>query len=151
MIRRLHVAARHCLNGIVLLPPDGQASVRLSRNSHRRNHMWYYYTTIRIPFSQWSTYCTKDISVNYYKFTYNYFSLLSVCYFALVCLFGIIIIINVLPKGRSFTANSGIMAAVLPKGRSSTANPGTKVASRCSSFPLLSALQIVGILKNYAS
>ena len=50
-------------------------------------------------------------------------------------------------KGRSFTANLGIMAAVLPKGRSSTANSGTKVASRCSSFPLLSALQIVGILK----
>ena len=54
---------------------------------------------------------------------------------------------GVLPKGSSFTANSGIMAAVLPKDRSSTANSGTKVASSCGSFPLLSALQIVGILK----
>ena len=36
---------------------------------------------------------------------------------------------------------------MLPKGRSSTTNSGTKVASRCGSFPLLSALQIVGILK----
>ena len=51
---------------------------------------------------------------------------------------------SVLPKGRSFTANSGTKAAVLPKGRSSTANSGTKVAvllgmNRCDSFPLLSA------------
>ena len=51
---------------------------------------------------------------------------------------------SVLPKGRSFTANSGTKAAVLPKGRSSTANSGTKVAvlqdmSRCGGFPLLSA------------
>ena len=45
-----------------------------------------------------------------------------------------------LPKGRSFTANSGTKAAVLSKGKSSTANSGTKVAvllgmSRCGSFP----------------
>ena len=51
---------------------------------------------------------------------------------------------SVLPKGRSFTANSGTKAAVLPKGRSSTANLGTKVAVllgmiRCGSFLLLSA------------
>ena len=39
------------------------------------------------------------------------------------------------------------MAAVLPKGRSSTANSGTQVASLCGIFPLLSALQIVGVLK----
>ena len=57
-----------------------------------------------------------------------------------------------MPKGRSFTANSGIMAAVLPRGRSSTANSGTKVVvllvmNSCGSFPLLSALQIVGVLK----
>ena len=50
----------------------------------------------------------------------------------------------VLPKGRSFTLNSGTKAAVLTKGRSSTANSGTKVAillgmNRCGSFPLLSA------------
>ena len=56
----------------------------------------------------------------------------------------IIIIMSVLPKGRSFTENPGIKAAVLPKGRSSTANSGTKVAvllgmNRCGSFPLLSA------------
>ena len=49
----------------------------------------------------------------------------------------------VLPKERSFTANSGAKAAVLLKGRSSTANSGTKVAVllgiyRCSRFPLLS-------------
>ena len=36
--------------------------------------------------------------------------------------------LSVLPKGRSFTTNSGTKAAVLPKGRSSTANSGTKVA-----------------------
>ena len=35
---------------------------------------------------------------------------------------------SVVPKGRSFTANSGTKAAFLPKGRSSTANSGTKVA-----------------------
>ena len=50
------------------------------------------------------------------------------------------------PKGMSFTANSGTMAAVLTKGRSSTANSGTKVAvllgmNRCGSLPLLSALK----------
>ena len=37
-------------------------------------------------------------------------------------------IIRVLPKGRTFTANSGTKAAVMPKGRSSTANSGAKVA-----------------------
>ena len=37
----------------------------------------------------------------------------------------IIIIVSVLPKGRSFTANSGTKAAILPKGRSSIANSGT--------------------------
>ena len=37
----------------------------------------------------------------------------------------IIIIISVLPKGKSFTANSGTKAAILPKGRSSIANSGT--------------------------
>ena len=31
----------------------------------------------------------------------------------------------VLPKGRSFTANSGTKAAILPKGRSYIANSGT--------------------------
>ena len=36
-----------------------------------------------------------------------------------------IIIISVLPKGRSFTANSGTKAAVLPKDRSFIANSGT--------------------------
>ena len=50
---------------------------------------------------------------------------------------------NVLPRGRSFTANSDTKVAVLFKGRSSTANSGTKVAvllgmNRCGSFPLLS-------------
>ena len=50
-----------------------------------------------------------------------------------------------LPKGRSFTANSGTKAAVLLKGRSSTANSGTRAAvllgmDRCGSFPLLSTL-----------
>ena len=51
---------------------------------------------------------------------------------------------RVLPKGRSFTANSGTMAEILPKGGSSIANSGTKIAvllgmNRCGSFPLLSA------------
>ena len=51
---------------------------------------------------------------------------------------------HVLPKGRSFTANSGTKAAILPKGRSSIANSGTYVAvllgmNRCVSFPLFSA------------
>ena len=63
---------------------------------------------------------------------------------AIYVVFIIIIIISVLPKGRSFTAISGTKAAVLPKGRSSTANSGTKVAvllgmNRCGSFPLLFA------------
>ena len=53
------------------------------------------------------------------------------------------IIISVLPKGKSFTANSGTKTAILPKGRSSTANSGTQVAvllgmDRCGNFPLLS-------------
>ena len=56
----------------------------------------------------------------------------------------IIIIISVMPKGKSFTANSGIKAAILPKGRYYIANSGTYVAvllgkNRCGSFPLLSA------------
>ena len=51
---------------------------------------------------------------------------------------------HVLPKGRSFSANSGTKAAILPKVRSSIANSGTKAAvllgmNRCGSFPLLSA------------
>ena len=51
---------------------------------------------------------------------------------------------SILPKGKSFTANSGTEAAFLLKGRSSTANWGAKVAvllriNRCSSIPLLSA------------
>ena len=51
---------------------------------------------------------------------------------------------NVLPRGMSFTANSGTNAAVLPKDRSSITNSGTKIAvllgmNRCSNFPLLSA------------
>ena len=51
--------------------------------------------------------------------------------------------ISVLPKGRSFTANSGTKAAFLPKGKPSTANSGTKAAvllgmNKCGSFPLLS-------------
>ena len=37
----------------------------------------------------------------------------------------IIIIISVLPKGRSFTANSGTKSAMLPKGRSYIAISGT--------------------------
>ena len=52
-------------------------------------------------------------------------------------------IISILPKDRSFTANSGTKAAILPKGRSSIANSGTYAAvllgmNRCDSFPLLS-------------
>ena len=55
-----------------------------------------------------------------------------------------IIIISVVPKGRSFTANSGTKDAGLPRGRSSTTNSGTKVAdllgmNRCGRFPLFSA------------
>ena len=51
---------------------------------------------------------------------------------------------SILPKGRSFTANSGTKVAFLLKGRSSTANSGTQVAvllgmNRYGSFPLLSA------------
>ena len=51
---------------------------------------------------------------------------------------------SVLPKDRSFTANSSTKAAVLSKGRSSTVNSGIEVAvllgiNRCGSFPLLSA------------
>ena len=48
---------------------------------------------------------------------------------------------SVLPKGRSFTANSGTKTAVLPKRTSSTAHPRTMVAdslgmNRCGSFPI---------------
>ena len=55
-----------------------------------------------------------------------------------------IFIISVLPKGRSFSANTGTRAAILPKDRSSIANSGTLVAvllgmNRCGSFPLISA------------
>ena len=51
-----------------------------------------------------------------------------------------IIIVSVLPKGRSFTPNSGTKAVVLPEGRSSTAISGTKAAGllgikRCGCFP----------------
>ena len=51
---------------------------------------------------------------------------------------------SVLPKDRSFTANSGTKAEVLLNGRSLTANSGTKIAvlrgmNRCGSFPFLSA------------
>ena len=61
-------------------------------------------------------------------------------------------IISILAKGRSFTANAGTKAAILPKGRFSIENSGTQVAvllgmNRCSNFSLLSALQIVGVLK----
>ena len=50
----------------------------------------------------------------------------------------------VLPKSRSFSANSGTKAEILPTDRSSTANLGSKVAvllgmNRCGSFLLLSA------------
>ena len=55
----------------------------------------------------------------------------------------VIIIMSILPRGRSFTANSGTKAAVLLKGRSYTANSETQAAvllgmDRCGSFPLLS-------------
>ena len=47
---------------------------------------------------------------------------------------------SVLPKGRSFTGNSGIKVAVLPKGRYSTAYSRQigAVASRCFLHPTLS-------------
>ena len=56
----------------------------------------------------------------------------------------IIIIMSVLPKGRSFNAKSRTKAAVLMKGRSSTANSRTQAAvllrmDRYGSFPLFSA------------
>ena len=46
---------------------------------------------------------------------------------------------SLLPKGSSFTANSGTKDAILPKGRSFTANPGIKFVvllgkNRCDSF-----------------
>ena len=55
-----------------------------------------------------------------------------------------IIIMSVLPKGRSFIAKAGTKAAVMSKGRSSTGNSGTKVGvllgmTKCGSFQLLSA------------
>ena len=51
---------------------------------------------------------------------------------------------SILPKGRSFIANSGTKAAVLLKGRSSTVNQEPRLQfyqglNRCGSFPLLSA------------
>ena len=51
---------------------------------------------------------------------------------------------SILPKGRSFTANSGTKTAVLLKGRSSTTKSETQAAvllgmDRCGSFPLISA------------
>ena len=54
-----------------------------------------------------------------------------------------IIVMSILPKGRSFTANSGTKVAVLLNGRSSTANSGTQAAvllgiDRWGSFLLLS-------------
>ena len=58
----------------------------------------------------------------------------------------IIIIIHqsILPKGRSFNANTGTEVAILLKGRFSTANSETQAAvslgmDRCGNFPLLSA------------
>ena len=58
-----------------------------------------------------------------------------------------IFIMSILPKGRSFTANSGTKAAVLLKGRSSTTNSWTQSAvllgmdrcgsSHCFSHPTL--------------
>ena len=57
----------------------------------------------------------------------------------------------VLPKYRSFTANSGTKTTVLPKGRSSTANSGTKVVdlldmNRCGGFPLFTTLHSLFII-----
>ena len=51
---------------------------------------------------------------------------------------------SVLPRGRSFSANSGTKARVLSQVRSSTANSRTKAAvllelNRCGSFPFLYA------------
>ena len=56
--------------------------------------------------------------------------------------------ISVLPKGRSFTANSGTKAAILPKGRCFTTNSETKVVvllginrcvtTHCFLYPTLS-------------
>ena len=55
---------------------------------------------------------------------------------------------NILPKGRSFTANSGTKAAVLVKGGSSTANSRTEIEvllgmNRCGSFPHTHSLFII--------
>ena len=60
--------------------------------------------------------------------------------FYIIIIIIIIIIMSILPKGRSFTANSGTKAAVLLKGRSSTENSGTQAAvllgmDRCGSLP----------------
>ena len=57
----------------------------------------------------------------------------------------IIIIMSVLPKGRSFTASAGTQAAALPKAGfpPQTQEPGLQFYqgfNRCGSFPLLSAL-----------
>ena len=69
---------------------------------------------------------------------------LGICHLYPLCSRPLIYHQRILPKGKSFTANTGAKAAVLPKGRSSTANLGTKVAvllgiNRCGSFPLLYA------------
>ena len=51
---------------------------------------------------------------------------------------------SILPKGKSFTANSGTKAAFLLKGRSFAANSGIQAAvllwmDRCGSFQFLSS------------
>ena len=65
-------------------------------------------------------------------------------HFIIIIIIIIIIIMSILPKARSFTANSGTKAAVLSKGRSSIEKSGTQAAvllgmDRCGSFLLLSA------------
>ena len=91
-------------------------------------HKYGYFKTFNIPY-KWN----NRPSITYYKIP-------MVTARALI----IIITISVLPKGRSFTANSGTKAVILLKGRSSIANSGTYVAvllglNRCGSFPLFSA------------
>ena len=68
----------------------------------------------------------------------------NMIYIKLISYISDFIIKSILPKGRSFTANSGTKAAVLLKGWPSTANSGTQAAvllgmDRCGSFPLFSA------------
>ena len=60
---------------------------------------------------------------------------------------------SVLPKGRSFTAITGIRVAVFPKGWYSTANSGTKPAvlpgmNRCGSFSFSAPHSLFSILTN---